>query len=1017
MGAEINLRTTGGAFVAAKRKKTGGTSSADYRHSDKTRKNIPPARLAADGSIPRAEEARYTYSPHLPPVLRFDPDAQPDRLASLVQAAHRRKLSADEVGELKAALSVAEPWLEWAGKAEEAARGYFEVDPVVLHVHERISTQAILSVAKRRDPEPTLFATPELDYAEAVKFYQHDVEWANRLILGDSLQVMSSLSRREALSGKVQMIYVDPPYGIRFGSNFQPEVGKRNVKDGDRDLSREPETVKAYRDTWHLGVHSYLSYLRDRLIASRDLLADSGSIFVQIGDENVHHVRELLDEVFGRQNFQAQISFKSKSPLGKRGLAKVYDYILWYARDAKLMKFRELFRERDVSDDPEWRFRDDPSRPGAIEVLNKEARGKLEALDGVFCRYKLTSSGFTPTCIYDFDLHGVACKPYGGKSWATNREGMARLIAADRLFLLAGNPRFKQYYSDFPVMKYENCWSDQPGAEARSYVVETPRKFVQRCMLMTTDPGDLILDPTCGSGTTAYLAEQWGRRWITIDTSRVALAIARQRLLTAKYDYYRLRDQHKGVAAGFVYKTVPHITLRSIAQNPNLDPLFERHQHALEEALKECNASLPSVSASDRASLSAKLERLSRERGKKSVTEADRRRWNLPPRRFEHHSVPFDVENEWPQDLRAAVARYRSLWKTRQADVDRCIAANAEMLELVDQPECDRHTVRVSGPFTVEGVMPKELSLSEQGLFAGEPESISVDGGADDSACVVADAPPSRGPETENIRSYLSGMVELIRNGGVRFLGNQERNLAGVEALFESGESDVIHAEGAWSDEKVDSSRKCSVGIAFGPQYGPVTAIQLEDVIRVANRRGYDELVVAGFSFAPEAVATIQEAQHRNLRIHAAFVRPDVNPGMRGLLKTTADSQVFTVFGLPQIEVRRVGDEFVCRLVGVDVYDPVANVVRSAGAEKVAAWFLDGDHDGRTFCITQAFFPDRGAWKDLAKALGGAAEQTAFEAFRGTESLPFHAGVHRRIAVKVIDPRGNEVMATSKLEP
>lgn len=322
------------------------TSVQDYRY-DSTRKNLPPAGLAAQGRVKETPKQRYTYNPHLPPVLRFDETGGEDRLPELLQEARTRPLTEEEARLLADALRAHEPWLEWAGKREKKG---FEADPVALHVHERISAQAILKVAKREDPVRSLWAEPELSYREALQFYQHDVDWANRIILGDSLQVMASLARREDLAGKVQMIYLDPPYGIKFASNFQPEIGKRDVKDKETDLTREPEMVKAYRDTWNLGVHSYLDYMRDRLILAKEILADTGSIFVQISDENMHRVRVLMDEVFNPNNFCALITFRTTVPLTSAGLAGVTDHIIWYAKDKSIYKYKDLFILRETGD-------------------------------------------------------------------------------------------------------------------------------------------------------------------------------------------------------------------------------------------------------------------------------------------------------------------------------------------------------------------------------------------------------------------------------------------------------------------------------------------------------------------------------------------------------------------------------------------------------------------------------------------------------------------------------------------
>jgi adenine-specific DNA-methyltransferase len=508
------------------------------KHTAK-RKNIPPAGLEAQGSIKEAPKLRYEYNPHLPPALRSALDAATaDRLPDLLATARQRALTEEEARLLAEALRRHEPWLEWSGKREKP---WFEVEPVALHMHERVSTQAILRVLAREDVERDLFADPQLPYAKAVQFYQHDVDWANRIILGDSLQVMASLARREDLAGRVQMIYIDPPYGIKFSSNFQPQLGQRDVKDREQDLTREPEMVKAYRDTWTLGIHSYLAYLRDRLAMARQLLAETGSIFVQISDENMHRVRVLMDEVFGAENFVAQINYRTMTALGSSGMSQVYDYLLWYSKDKGKAKFRAIYEQTDISHDSEYSYVDAPG--GAAQKLLLTEKQSVEDPRKIFKRSDLNSSGYTPSCVFDFELQGRSCKPSGAKSWRTNPDGMQRLIRVERLFLLGDKPYARQYLGDFGCQNLENSWHDTAAGftDKKIYVVQTSPKVVERCVLMTTDPGDLILDPTCGSGTTAYVAEQWGRRWITCDSSRVALALAKHRLMTAKFDYHQLR--------------------------------------------------------------------------------------------------------------------------------------------------------------------------------------------------------------------------------------------------------------------------------------------------------------------------------------------------------------------------------------------------------------------------------------------------------------------------------------------
>jgi adenine-specific DNA-methyltransferase len=998
---------------------TGLDKVTDYRFPEARRKNNPPAKIAAEGYVPLVPKAEYTYSPRRPPELRFDPTGRSDKLPELLAKATREPLTEAEAWALAEALRVQEPWLEWAGKREAKS---FTVDPVALHIHERVSAQAILRVAARQDAERSLFADPEQEYNEAVQFYKHDVDWSNRLILGDSLQVMSSLARREDLAGKVQMIYIDPPYGIKFASNFQPEIGKREVKDKETDLTREPEMVKAYRDTWTLGVHSYLAYLRDRLIAARDLLTDSGSIFVQISDENIHRVRALLDEVFGPESFVGQITFRTTSSLGSQHLGPSANYLLWYARDKSKLKFRNLFRPRGFEDDIGGRFTRAVLPDGARHVLTSEERDDPSALPHgarIYRHDNLTSQSGGSNSDFSVEFQGLIFRP-GRGFWKTNAQGMMRLIAAERLAAPSANSlTYVRYLEDFPLTPLTEVWNDtQTGAftDPKVYVVQTNTKVIERCILMTTDPGDLVLDPTCGSGTTAFVAEDWGRRWITIDTSRVSIAITRQRVLTARFEYYRLKDESEGVAVGFRYKAVPHVMLRTIAQNANLDPIFAKHEPILEAKLSAANTALAKVPDKLRNDLKTKLALKQKRDGKKTITNADRRRWELPPKGkgWQHWEVPFDTDPDYPADLKKAVEEYRAAWRAKMDDVNACIAANAEKEELVDQPEVDRKITRVSGPFTVEAVQPPEMSLGDAievsaGRFAGEPEELG-------ETFVIREVQMGESPQ--NIEAYLTKMVELLRMDGVRFPGNKQKKFSRLDPLFASGRSGGIHAEGWWTNEgepDEDPNGHATVGVVFGPQYGPITAKMVEEVIRPAARR-YEDLVFAGFSFDGAAQAAIDEG-HPRLRIHIAHIRPDVNPGMNGLLKEQPGSQLFTVFGRPRTKPNGPASDgmYTVAMEGVDIYDPVANQVVDTGAAKVAAWFLDGDYDGRTFCITQAFFPDKSAWEKLSKALDGVVDPERFEALAGTMSLPFAPGKHKCVAVKVIDPRGNEVMRVHTL--
>ncbi len=1035
----------------------GAASTADsvksITHRAK-RKNIPPAGLEAQGRVEQAPRLRHHYNPHLPPVLRFAADAgapaAADALPALLQTARQRALSEDEAQTLAAALRNHEPWLEWSGKRE---RPWFEVEPPALHIHERVSTQAMLRVLAREDVNRDLFADPQQSYAEAVQFYRHDVDWANRMILGDSLAVMASLARREDLAGKVQMIYIDPPYGISFKSNFQPQLGQRDVKDREQDLTREPEMVKAYRDTWTLGIHSYLAYLRDRLAMAKELLTDSGSVFVQISDENLHRVRCLMDEVFGAQNFVAMISYRTMMPLGSDKIESVYDYLVWFARDKNKVKYVNVTVPKSVGGDSEFVLADQGS--GGIDRLSSSEVGNIDQtlkVRKVFKRSDLYSSGFTPSCTFPFEFQGDTVVPKG-KSWRTNKEGVQRLIAADRLFRLGEKVYFKLYHADYTQTSLQNSWADTIAYSGKTYVVETVPTVVERCMLMTTDPGDLVLDPTCGSGTTAFVAEKWGRRWITCDTSRVALALAKQRLMTATFDYHRLRplepeDLNRNPRGAwlrngsaepqtFRCKTVPHITLKSIARNNSLDPIFARHEPVLAAALAALNGQLAKVNAALKEKLAAKLVRKHRENGATAVTDADRRRWLLPgthpaaireaaaakplkaltakqaqgyrqaipPAAWQPWQTPFDTDADWPAPLAHALTAYRVAWRAKMDEVNACIASNATLEELVDQPEIEPGVVRVSGPFTMEGVIAREQSAEDDASpIAGAPDALdafdgdSNEGDGNDEGALAA----------VNAEAHLDKVIRLLKASGVDFAANRNLRFARLDPMASPG---LLHAEGEWVEP---ADRR--VAVSIGPEVGNVTAFQVEDAVRSANRLAYDEVVFAGFGFDAAAQAAIDESGHPKLLLHMALIRPDV--AMGDLLKTQPGSQLFMVFSAPRVKPpRKLGDgQYVVEVEGMDVYDPVSNAVHPTSRDHVAAWFVDTDYDGRCFCICQAFFPDRKKWDKLARALGdrGIVDEGRFDALTGWESLPFArpprlpAGAPWRVAVKVIDPRGNE---------
>ena len=1019
------------------------------------RKNLPPAGIEAHGVVREAPAVRYAFNPHLPPVLRSSPEpAKADRLPELLAAARERALTGEEADELAEALRRHEPWLEWSGKREKP---WFEVEPVALHMHERVSTRAVLRVLARQDVQRNLFADPEHDYAKAVQFYRHDVDWANRMILGDSLQVMASLARREDLAGKVQMIYVDPPYGIKFSSNFQPELGQRNVKDRPQDLTREPEMVKAYRDTWTLGIHSYLAYLRDRLAMARELLADTGSIFVQISDENLHRVRCVMDEVMGSENYCGLICFQKTTGASGELIGTVSDYLLWYSRDIETVKYRQLFFDKQILGPGGRGYTNLRLNSGEVVGLddangrglrNNSDEGRLFALDNITSQRPAQGDD-----VREFEFNGTVCTP-GKGTFKTDAPGLTRIAAAERLAVVGRTLRYVREFGDFPVSPLTGLWTDTTiagFAADKTYVVQTLPKVIERCMLMTTDPGDLVLDPTCGSGTTGYVAEQWGRRWITIDTSRVALALAKHRLMTARFDYYRLRELNAedvarnaegtwiaevdddgrptGRRMTFDCRSVPHVTLRSIARNTSLDPIFARHEPILDGALAALNRALETVDAARKEKLAGKLVKKHREEGSRAVIDADVRRWllpggdpawirpaaarrplkgltarqaakyreQMPAEAWKHWQVPFDIDADWPQALQSALRAYRAAWRAKMDEVNICIAANAENEELVDQPGVAGGTVRVAGPFSMEGVIAREEG--PESPIGGAPDELEAFEADDRGDIAVGDA-----------EAHLDKIIRLLNASGVDFSGNKNVKLTGLESVTGAA---FIHAEGEWPNGEGSGRR---VAISVGPEIGNVSAMQVENAVRDAHRKGYDDVVFAGFGFDAAAQEAIDDASHPRLRLHMALISPDV--AMGDLLKDQPGSQLFRVFSAPRVSglTRQDDGDYVVGVEGMDVYDPVSNSLYPTDQARIAAWFLDTDYDGRTFCICQAFFPDRSKWDKLARALGnqGTVEPAAFDALSGFESLPFprppRLGDEEiwKVAVKVIDPRGNE---------
>lgn len=909
----------------SKRPNSNTQTVADLRHLEK-RKNNPPAGLAPTYEVRERQTTRYNYDPHLDPQLIWS-----------------------EKPGLRA------KWEEIWDPDQTA----FEVDVVSVHIHERVSTRAILEAVRRPEPQLSLFGETPLSADQQVEFYKHDVDWVNRLILGDSLLVMNSLLVKEGMAGKVQMIYLDPPYGIKYASNFQARTDRRDVKDRDEDLTHEPEQIKAYRDTWQLGIHSYLTYLRDRLLLARDLLSESGSIFVQIGEENLHRVRDLLDESFGAHNACGIIMFAKSGGTTSELLPSPHDFLLWYAKDRTRVKekFRRLFRGKGVDPDEHTAYSRlelaDGTRRGMTQA-EFASRATLPQNAKVYRLDNLTSQGFRQLTTVGFEFDGQSFHPGKERNWKTTIEGLGRLAEAGRLESTTGL-YYVRFLNDFRVSPMSNRWEDTGiagYASDKKFVVETNTKVIERCILMTTDPGDLTLDPTCGSGTAAYSAEKWGRRWITCDTSRVALTIARQKLLTARYDYHELKDSERGVSGGFEYETVPHVTLESIAKNTEIDAIAAKYDQEIEAALAELN---------------------------KVIKE-----------KWKEWEAPRESEKGWPKAALAAHERFWALRHSKREEIDGSIQRNAAQETLYEKPKVRRGVIRVSGPFTVEAIPAPALE---------DPSQTPVAQFEQDEA---------RARVSDPAGDYRTTMISLLKQqGGVIFPGGKKMTLQNPRPL----NLGMLHAEA----ETGQNGKSLRIAISFGPQYGPVTAAQVQETIPTAQLNGYDVLIFAGFSFDPEAQALIQ-TQPVKLQVHFANVAPDVLVG--DLLKTNRASQIFTAFGQPDIRVRPEKDATsVVDLLGVDIYDPLTGETRHAPGTDVAAWFLDTDYDGATFHVSQAFFPgDEDAWDKLQRALKATIDAEAFERMRGTRSFPFKTGKHKRIAVKVIDFRGNEVVRVMSLD-
>ena len=797
------------------------------------------------------------------------------------------------------------------------------------------------------------------------EFYQHDQNWTNRMILGDSLQAMASLAEREGLRGKVQCIYIDPPYGIRFNSNFQWSTTSRDVRDGNAaHITREPEQVKAFRDTWRDGIHSYLSYLRDRLTVARDLLTDSGSVFVQIGDENVHRVRAVMDEVFGEDNFVSLITYRTSSGTTQQNSVKrISDYIIWYCKNTEFIKFRRLLEEKII----------DTSMYNQLELGNSSRRPMTseERVNPAICPrgskpyqklpvHSMASGDHEPRKIF-----GAVWRIPPMRSWRYAPDGFKRLYQASRVQPDRTALRAIYYHSDYPAFEISNSWTDTGPEIQKSYVVQTSSSPIQRCILMTTDPGDLVLDPTCGSGTTAYVAEQWGRRWITMDTSRVALALARARIMGARYPYYLLEDSPEGqskraeierrepstsptygsVRQGFVYQRVPHITLRDIANNAEIDVIWDEFQKKLEPLRERLNAALGET--------------------------------------WEEWEIPREAENDWPAAARKAHAGW---WKeriARQKEIDASIAANAQFEYLYDKPYEARGKTRVAGPFTVESLSPHRVMPAED-----IPSEVRETG---NGYRYDGDIPE---------RDFGAMMLENLKTSGVQ----QSQKSDKIDFMSLTGwPGEYICAEGRFMEGEAERR----AGIFIGPEFGTVSRADLTRAAREAAEAGYDMLIACAFSY---------DAQSTDLtRIGALPVlkaRMNADLHMADTLKNDSRGNLFVIFGEPDIEVQDADDDMIrVKIRGVDIYHPATGQVRSDNTDGIACWFVDSDYNDESFFVRQAYFLGAGdPYKSLKTTLKAEINAEAWATLNSDASRPFPKPESGRIAVKVINHLGDEVM-------
>jgi adenine-specific DNA-methyltransferase len=892
-----------------------------------------------------------------------------------------------------------DPQLVWRGKDEQDWSDLVVHAPP-LYIQEKVHPKVLIDDLLRRTEADKQAAETQTDLfadfngmpedATKTDFYQHDQNWSNRMILGDSLQVMASLAEREGLRGKVQCIYFDPPYGIKFNSNFQWSTTSRDVKDGNAEhITREPEQVKAFRDTWRDGIHSYLTYLRDRLTVARDLLTESGSIFVQIGDENVHRVRALMDEVFGDGNCVSAILFQTTTGQAADILPRSGDYVLWYARNREQVKYRQLFHEKQLNELASYSSAMSVIDGRVRKLTFEENSGAVNVEVGwkVYSAQNLRSqdSGALENRKFIFRNQEFDCG--SSHHWKTNPvPGMLRLANAGRIQINGNTPNYIRFVDDYPVTEFTNKWDDTAIAgfsgDKKRYVVETPTKVIQRCLLLSTDPGDLVLDPTCGSGTTSYVSEQWGRRWITIDTSRVALALARARIMGARYPYYLLADSRDGqlkeaeisrkepssapthgdIRQGFVYERVPHITLKSIANNTEIDVIWEKWQEKLEPLRKKLNEAL----------------------GKKWEE------WEVP-REF---SAVIPAKAGIQEKMKEAEKLHAQWWQyriNRQKEIDASIAAKAEYEYLYDKPYEDKKKVRVAGPFTVESLLPHRV--------LGVDENDELIDGVNDS-----------GDKYGTVRDFTQIILENLKVAGVQ-QAHKEDKITFTSLTPWPGY--YICAEGKYIEGNKEAGTEKRAAIFIGPEFSTVSRPDLVAAAREAGDADFDVLITCAFNYDAHS------SEFNKLgRIPVLKARMNADLHMADDLKSTGKGNLFVIFGEPDIDVLDAKDGQVqVKIKGVDVFHPNTGEVLSDGAEGIACWFIDTDYNEESFFVRHAYFLGANdPYKALKTTLKAEINQEAWATLNSDISRPFDKPKSGRIAVKVINHLGDEVMKVFKVE-